>query len=149
MSRKRLYSNKKGFTLIELMLVVSIILVLMGFLIPKFSSYQEKAKITKAVSTAKQIQTAVMASYGDNEGEFNSTDVESDVKSLTSAEAVSIDSVSSDSQSIDVNYKSDNKDCKVTINAKENSFTVVYDDKTVYPKNSSKDVSADKSKEGS
>ena len=106
----------------------------MGFLIPKFSSYQEKAKITKAVSIAKQIQTAAMANYGDNEGKFNSDDVGKDVEALTSAEGISIGDVSSDSQSIEVKYKSDDKDCKVTINANENSFTVIYGDKIVYPK---------------
>ncbi|MBV7275043.1 type II secretion system protein [Clostridium thailandense] len=138
MNKKNIYSKKKGFTLIELMLVVSIILVLMGFLIPKFSSYEEKAKITKAVSTAKQIQTAAMASYGDNEGTFNSTDVKSNVESLTSAESVNVENLLNDGQSIDVTYQSDGKDCKVTINAEQNSFTVNYGDETVYPKNITK-----------
>lgn len=138
MNKKKTYLHKKGFTLIELMLVISIILVLMGFLIPKFSAYQEKAKITKAVSAAKQIQTAAMASYGDNEGKFDSADVKSNIDALTSAENATIESLSSDDQSINVNYKSDNKDCKVTINAGNNSFIVTYDNKVVYPKAASK-----------
>lgn len=141
MNKKGIYSKKRGFTLIELMLVVSIILVLMGFLIPKFSSYQEKAKVTKAVSTAKQIQTAAMASYGDNEGKFNSADVKSNVESLTSAESVNVENLLNDGQSIDITYKSDDKDCKVTINAVQNSFTVIYGTKTVYPKSQSGSVS--------
>lgn len=135
MNRKKAYSNKKGFTLIELMLVVSIILILMGFLIPRFSAYQEKAKITKAVSTAKQIQTAAMASYGDNEGKFDSADVKSNIELLTSAEVITIGVLGLDNQSIDISYKSDNKDCKVTVDAGKSSFTVTYDKKIVYPKN--------------
>jgi type IV pilus assembly protein PilA len=138
MNRKKTYVNKKGFTLVELMLVRSIILILMGFLIPKLASYQEKAKITKAVSTAKQIQTAAMASYGDNEGKFDSTDVKSNIELLTSAENVTIGNLSSDNQNIDISYKSDSKDCKVTVDADKNTFTVTYDSKIVYPKSSSK-----------
>lgn len=141
MNRKKIYSNKKGFTLIELMLVVSIILILMGFLIPRFSAYQEKAKITKAVSTAKQIQTAAMASYGDNEGKFDSADVKSNIEVLTSAESITIGDLSAGNQSVDVSYKSDNKTCKVTVDAGKNSFIVTYDNKIVYPKSSSPSAS--------
>lgn len=78
--------KKRGFTLIELMLVVAIILILLGFLVPKFSSYQNKVKTTKAINTAKQIHTAAMASYGDNEGNFNEEDVKDYISDLTSAE---------------------------------------------------------------
>lgn len=135
--KNKMYINKKGFTLVELMLVVSIILILMGFLIPKFSSYQEKAKITKAVTTAKQIETAAMASYGDNDGKFDSTDVKSNIELLTSAENVTIGTLSSGNQKIDISYKSDSKDCKVTVDADNSILTVIYDGKTVYPKTSS------------
>ncbi|WML37696.1 type II secretion system protein [Clostridium sp. OS1-26] len=128
-------SRKKGFTIIELMLVVSIILVLMGFLVPKFSAYQEKAKVTKAINTAKQIQTAAMASYGDNEGKFDKENVQSNIGLLTSVgNDVTVENPSSDDQSVDIKYKSDNKDCKVTVDAAQNSFVVIYDKKTVYPK---------------
>lgn len=128
-------SRKKGFTIIELMLVVSIILVLMGFLVPKFSAYQEKAKVTKAINTAKQIQTAAMASYGDNDGKFDKDNVKSNVDSLTSVgESVTVDDPSPDSQSVKVNYSSDSKSCSVTVNAAQNSLTVTYNNETVYPK---------------
>lgn len=134
-NRRIVNSRKKGFTIIELMLVVSIIMVLMGFLVPKFSAYEEKAKITKAINTAKQIETAAMASYGDNEGRFDKEDVKSNIDLLTSAgNDVTIGDPSSDGQSVDINYKSDSKICKVTVNAEQNSLTVIYDNKTVYPK---------------
>ena len=133
--KKIMNSRKKGFTIIEVMLVISIILVLMGFLVPKFSAYQEKAKVTKAINTAKQIQTAAMASYGDNDGKFDKENVESNVDTLTSVgNDVTVDNPSSDGQSVDVNYKSDSKDCKVTVDAAQNSLLVIYNGRTVYPK---------------
>lgn len=139
--KKIINSREKGFTIIELMLVISIILVLMGFLVPKFSAYQEKAKVTKAINTAKQIQTAAMASYGDNDGKFDKENVESNVDTLTSVgNDVTIDNPSSDGQSVDVNYKSDSKDCKVTVDAAQNSLTVIYDNRIVYPKATSTDI---------
>lgn len=134
-NKKIVSSRKKGFTIIELMLVISIILVLMGFLVPKFSGYQEKAKVAKAINTAKQIQTAAMASYGDNEGKFNIENVKSNIDVLTSAgNGVTVENLSSDGQSVDINYTSDSKDCKATVDADKNSLVVIYDGRTVYPK---------------
>lgn len=132
---KKIY-KKSGFTLIELMLVVTIIFVLMGFLVPKVSSYQEKVKTIKAINTAKQIQTAAMASYGDNQGKFVSDDVIESINALTSAESIDIGS-SSDEQNIAVNYKSDNKTYTVKVNADENTYTVLFADTQIYPKLSS------------
>lgn len=116
--------KKEGFTLIELMLVVSILLVLMGFLIPKFSAYQDKVKFTKAKNTAKQIQTAAMASYGDKNGKFDSTSVKEYIDTLTSAENATIGTLSNNDQSIAISYKSDNKIYIVQIDASSNTFTV-------------------------
>lgn len=133
--KKIVNSREKGFTIIELMLVVSIILVLMGFLVPKFSAYQEKAKATKAINTAKQIQTAAMASYGDNDGKFDKENVQSNIGILTSVgNDATVENPSLDGQSVNINYKSDSKDCKATVDAAQNSLVVIYDKKTVYPK---------------
>lgn len=133
--KKIINSRKKGFTIIELMLVISIILVLMGFLVPKFSAYQEKAKVTKAINTAKQIQTAAMASYGDNDGKFDKDNVKANIDTLTSVEAgTTVENSSLGDQCVDVNYKSDGKNCKATINAAQNSLSVIYNEITVYPK---------------
>ncbi|MBC2580309.1 type II secretion system protein [Clostridium sp. DJ247] len=132
---KRIY-KKSGFTLIELMLVVTIIFVLMGFLVPKVSSYQEKVKNIKAINTAKQIQTAAMASYGDNQGKFVSDDVVENINALTSAESIDIES-SSEDQNISVNYESDKKTYTVQVDADENTYIVLLGDVQIYPKLSS------------
>ncbi|AKN34008.1 N-terminal cleavage protein [Clostridium carboxidivorans P7] len=123
----------KGFTLIELMLVITIILILMGFLVPKVSAYQEKARNAKAINTAKQIETAAMASYGNNDSKFSKEDVIKTVQELTSAENVDAGTVTDESANI--TYKSDGKNCSVEINASENTYIVKCGDKQVFPKN--------------
>ena len=47
--------NEKGFTLVELMIVVVIIGILASIAIPKFSSMIGKAKTTEAKQILKQI----------------------------------------------------------------------------------------------
>jgi prepilin-type N-terminal cleavage/methylation domain-containing protein len=55
-------NNKKGFTLIELMIVIAIIGILAAIAIPNFISYRNKAFCSKAESDASSVQAA-MASY--------------------------------------------------------------------------------------
>ena len=125
----------KGFTLIELLLVVSIILILMGFLVPKFSSYENKVKSTKAVNTAKQLQTAAVASYGDNNGKFLKEDVQKCIDELTYAQEPKVLDNGLEGQSISINYKSDDKDYTVYIDALENNYTVKdQNGSQIYPK---------------
>lgn len=125
--------KRKGFTLIELMLVITIILILMSFLIPKFSSYQNKARDTKAINTAKQIQTAAMASYGDKDSKFDVDDIKENVEDLTSVEK--IDGVKlGDDQSVEVYYESDKKPYVVNIDAAKNTYTVKNGENQIYPK---------------
>lgn len=56
--------NKKGFTLVELVVVIAIIGILAGFAVPKFLGFQESARLNSDVSTAKQIAdiTSVLVS---------------------------------------------------------------------------------------
>lgn len=129
----KINKKKRGFTLIELMLVVAIILVLLGFLVPKFSGYQSKVKTTKAINTGKQLETAAMASYGNTDGKFDISDVEECVSNLTSAENPQVSPGETD-QCITIGYKSDDKDYTLEINAQEDSYKVKIGDKQIFPK---------------
>jgi len=54
--------NKKGFTLIELMIVVAIIAILVMFSLPNFARYRSRALVGGAVASCESIRSA-MALY--------------------------------------------------------------------------------------
>jgi type IV pilus assembly protein PilA len=61
--RKR---GKKGFTLIELMIVVAIIGILAAIAIPNFLRFQAKSKQSEAKTNLKAIFTAETSYFGEN-----------------------------------------------------------------------------------
>lgn len=56
---KQRLRNRKGFTLIELIVVIAIIAILAAVLIPRFAGFTDRADESAAVSTAKTINTAL------------------------------------------------------------------------------------------
>lgn len=59
--------KKKGFTLIELIIVIAIIAILAAVAIPKFSSISKDAKIKSDIANAKTISNAVSALIAEGE----------------------------------------------------------------------------------
>lgn len=51
--------NQKGFTLIELMIVIAIIAILAAIALPAYSDYTKKAKVSEVILAASAVRTAV------------------------------------------------------------------------------------------
>ncbi|MBF0522286.1 MAG: type II secretion system protein [Candidatus Omnitrophica bacterium] len=55
--------NKKGFTLLEILVVISVIAILIGIAVPRLKGMQDEANSTKAKSELKTLQTAIESYY--------------------------------------------------------------------------------------
>ena len=55
------FNNKKGFTIVELVIVIAVIGILAGVLIPTFSNVTKQANETAAMEEAKNSLTAVLS----------------------------------------------------------------------------------------
>lgn len=111
-------NNKKGFTIIELVIVIGVIAILAGVLIPTFSSVTQKAKVSAALQNATNALKVMVAEDVENfdnntyyvksgnywfevkDGDINETPVEestftldgNDVVYAKKADAVTLDS---------------------------------------------------------
>ena len=81
----RKMKNKKGFTLVELIVVLVILATLAALLVPALTGYIDKANKQKVIATTRQVvmaaQTTVSEAYGKNGGakltEGNNVDITS------------------------------------------------------------------------
>lgn len=56
---QKMHSNAKGFTLIELMIVVAIIGILAAVALPAYQDYTKRAKLSEVILAASSCRTAV------------------------------------------------------------------------------------------
>lgn len=67
--------NNKGFSLVELIVVIAIMAVLVGVLAPQLIKYVEKSREATDIQTCDNIATALKTYYADEEVSANDTTV--------------------------------------------------------------------------
>ena len=83
---------QKGFTLIELMIVVAIIGILAAIALPAYQDYTARAQISEAVTLADGQKTAVTEYYADK-GAFPTTNAEAGIAAATDIKGKYVTSV--------------------------------------------------------
>lgn len=66
--------NNKGFSLVELIIVIAIMAVLMGVLAPQYLKYVKQSKISTDITNAEEIATAINVAVADG---VNASDADS------------------------------------------------------------------------
>lgn len=75
MNTKKQNKKKKGFTLIELIIVIAIIAILAAIAIPNFLSIQRKAKVKADIASAKTVYDATSALIAEGKIIPNGSDI--------------------------------------------------------------------------
>jgi len=84
-------NNSRGFTLLEILVVISIIAILAGLIIPAYYKAKDRARETKALVAVKALETAFRSyldAYKVWPDEFVDGDVKGDVFRILRGEAV-------------------------------------------------------------
>ena len=88
--------NNKGFSLVELIIVIAIMAILVGVMAPQLIKYIEKSKVSADTQAADSVHTAVLTAMMDPEV-VNKSNYNSSFSALSSgAAATSLTSTSSD-----------------------------------------------------
>lgn len=117
--------NKKnrGFTLIEVIVAVSIVIILSALAVPKVSGYISRAKETKAMSMGKQIYNAAMWSYSEQGNTFNSDKIKAAVADTTNITLADTD-VDTAGSDVVIKFSNDSKNYTLSINKTSSNYTI-------------------------
>lgn len=123
-----MYRKTKGFTLIELIVVMAIITILSSVLVANYSFYIKSANTSKAEQIGRMIYTSAMRAYAEDD-KFNKDNVELKVKEDVNIDGIdiSVNAPTYEGSCISVKFNSNSNGAyyTVSINGKNSNYNVV------------------------
>lgn len=112
--------RSKSFTIIELLIVITVIAILVGIALPRFKGMQDEGNIAKAKGELRTLQTAVESYYIHNNSTYPATGSAALQTALASAVPNIIDYVPTDP------FSSTGLDYSYVLGGTNNKFYVLY-----------------------
>lgn len=123
-------SVQKGFTLIELMIVVAIIGILAAVALPAYQDYTKRSHVSEGLSLAGGAKTAVTEYYS-SEGSWPSDNAAAGIASAGSIQGNAVDSVTVDGSKITVAFNQKvESGTNIILKGSDNGGSIEWDCKT-------------------
>lgn len=113
-------AQRKGFTIIELLVVITVIAILVGIALPRFKGMQDEGNISKAKAELRTLQSAVESYYIHNSNAYPPTGAAALQTALASAVPSIINYVPTDP------FSSTGADYGYVLGGTNNKFYVIY-----------------------